>query len=149
MEGQSCIVIAAGGEQRLHDLGVNTCFSVRGNCRLDRDSRYLMAESKIISILDQQTVADQLIDEEHVVYQRRQQAGLHPGTDQRGNLERVACRRTQRLCAGENSISNGYRQGVVAGLQHLGDEERVAGRQPVEFGRVNTCVLCQGRNATH
>jgi hypothetical protein len=66
MEGQSCIIVAAGREQHVHDLGVNSCFSVRGNGRFDRDSDYLMAESKIISVLDQQTVTDQLIDDERI-----------------------------------------------------------------------------------
>ena len=31
----------------------------------------------------------------------------------------------------------------AAGLQHFGDEERIAGGQPVEFSCVNLCALCQ------
>src|SRR5215207_2048649 len=53
VEGQPRVVIAAGGEQHLDDLGVNGRLSVRGNRSLDRHPRYLMAESKIIPVLDQ------------------------------------------------------------------------------------------------
>jgi hypothetical protein len=131
MEGQSGIILAARAQQRVHDLGVNGCFSVRGNGSLYRDSCNLMAESKIIFILDQQTVADQLIYDERIVDQRDQQRGLHPGTDQCGSVEHIASRRAQRPGMGENGIANRRRQGVAASLQHLGDEEGVAGGQPV------------------
>ena len=67
MEGQSCIVVAAGGEQRVDDLGVDGRLSVRRDGRLDCDSRYFMAESKIISVLDQQIVTDQLIYDDGIV----------------------------------------------------------------------------------
>ena len=79
MEAQSCIVIAAGGDQRLHDLGVNGRLAVRRNSSLNRHSRYLMAESKIISILDQQNVADQLIHDERIIDQGHQQLRPHRG----------------------------------------------------------------------
>jgi len=75
-----------------------------------------MTKSKIISILDQQTVADQLIHDEQVVDQRHQQVGLHPGTDQGGHLECIARRRIQSPGTGEDGIANGYRQGAAAGL---------------------------------
>jgi hypothetical protein len=48
---------------------MNGRFSVRRNRRLDRDAHYPMAKSKIISILDQQAVADQLIHDERIVDQ--------------------------------------------------------------------------------
>jgi hypothetical protein len=67
MEGQARIVIAAGRQQRVHDFGMNGRLSVRGDDCFDRDSSYLMAESKIISILDQQTMADQLVDDQRVI----------------------------------------------------------------------------------
>ena len=47
------------------------------------------------------------------------------------SVERITCRRTQRPGTGENSIANGCWQGVAAGLQHLGDEERVTSGQSV------------------
>jgi hypothetical protein len=64
MKGQPGVVITAGGEQRLNDRGVNGSLSIRRNSSLNRHSRYLMTESKIISVLDQQTMADQLIHHE-------------------------------------------------------------------------------------
>src|SRR6476659_3514087 len=114
---------------------MNCCFSVRGNGHLDRDSRYLMAESKIISVLDQQAVVDQLVHNGGIVDQRPEQPGLHPGTDQGTSVECISCGRTQRPGTAENSITNGHRQGLAASLQYLSDEERIAFGQPVEFGR--------------
>ena len=67
MEGQARIVIAARRKQRVHDLGMNGRLSIWRDGRFDRDSGDLMAESKIISVPDQQTVTDQLIHEERIV----------------------------------------------------------------------------------
>ena len=94
VEGQSCIVVAARGEQRVDDLGVNRRLSLRRDGRLNRHSRHLMAESKIIPVFDQQAVADQLIHDKRIIHQRHQKPGLHPGTDQHSHVKRLTRRRT-------------------------------------------------------
>jgi hypothetical protein len=106
-----------------------------------------MAESKIISVLDQQTVADQFIGDERIIDQGHQQLRLHPGTNQCRRIERLPRRRTQRPGPGEDSIANRRRQAVVASLQHLGNEERIAGGQPMQLGCVDLRAMHQCCNA--
>jgi hypothetical protein len=100
-----------------------------------------MAESKIIPVFDQQAVADQLIHDKRIIHQRHQKPGLHPGTDQHSYVKRLTCRRTQRPGTGKDRITDGGRQGVAAGLQNLGDKERVASGQAIDFRRIDTCAL--------
>ena len=54
MKHQSCTIVARLGKQPVHDLGMNRRLSVRRDDGLDCDSRYLVAESNVISVLDQQ-----------------------------------------------------------------------------------------------
>jgi len=118
-------------EQRVHDLGVNGRLAVRRNGRLDHHPGYLMSESKIISILDQQTVTDQLIHDKRILNQRHQQLRRQPGTNRRSGVEHTTSRRSQGPRPGQDGITNRRRQGVTAALQYFGNEEGVAGGQPV------------------
>ena len=65
-----------------------------------------------------------------------QQVGLDPLPDQGRHVENVAARWGEARCSGEDRVSCRRRQLARVGAQHLAHEERVAGRERLDGGRL-------------
>ena len=78
-----------------------------------------------------------------VAGERLEQRQLDGPAHDRGGVEQPPRRRAQRRDAGEHGIAHRRGQLEAAGGERLGDEERVAGRAPVQLGGVDAVRLGQ------
>ena len=66
------------------------------------------------------------------ICERLEQAGVGAGREDGQGIEERPCVGAELRGAGEHGVSNGLRHLVGERREHLGDEERIPGRQPVK-----------------
>jgi hypothetical protein len=111
---------------------------------LDREARQLMPEVDVRMAGDEHARGQALVNTlDEIAGKRLQQPQRHVPGDDRDSLEQSARRRGQAGGARENRVAHRLGDTLAAGREDLGDEERVAGRRPVQLFRVDSVRLCQ------